>query len=88
MPVYLCGTLKSVDKWIAMDDPCDLCPETNLYFARVCRHLNQSIVFKFKVGNDELGSYYEPSTIYENDGSAYKNNKLSTEFISVCEANY
>jgi len=46
------------------------------------------MTFKFKVGNPELGSYYEVSTIYDNDGSAYVNNKLKTGNGSICDANY
>lgn len=87
LPVYLSGTLMN-HEWLVNDEPCQIDPETNLYFARVRRYLNQQMVFKFKVGNPELGSYYESSTIYDNDGSAYVNNKLKTGNGSICDANY
>ena len=74
--------------WHVEEEPCEIDSETNLYFARVRRHLEEKIAFKFQIGNKDLGSYHELSTIYDTDGSAYVNNKLKSGFGSICEANY
>jgi hypothetical protein len=39
LPVYLCGTLMN-HEWLVNDEPCQLDPETNLYYTRVRRYLN------------------------------------------------
>ena len=63
-------------------------PETNLYFAKVRRRLNQTISFKCKIGKGAEGNHYELSTIYDTDRSAYVNNELKRDFGSICDANY
>lgn len=73
LPIYLTGTLNN-NQWIVSNEPCELDPDTNLYYTLVRRQLSQPIVFKFKIGDLNQSSYYEISTIYDKDGSAYVNN--------------
>lgn len=87
LPIYLSGTLNNKE-WHVKEEPCEMDSETNLYFAYVRRHLDEKIVFKFQIGNKDLGCYYELSSIYDTDDSVFINNKLQSGFSSICEANY
>ena len=87
LSVYLSGTLESKE-WLVNNEPCQIDPETNFYFARVRRNLNQKILFKFKIGDDDKSSFYELSKLYDKDGSDYVNNQLYTSHSSISEANY